>query len=286
MRYVQILSLLAIAQVAVANPIYQLSRAKLASASGSTGSQNSSKSSSSNTSSQPSTTNSTSSSMSTNAPSKDMVMQAAANFAQDVGIVSNAINKMTSMTDQDAIKDTAQRAFNAESDEDNQRQILIAAAGSAGETANRKIQQYTPTVLDGLDAITKDPSPDSVQVNTKMMEDARNPNILPSITQLSNAALDNMGLEKAAPNFKKTTGQSGSSSGTTDLGTGGNNDNANTNNNNNNNSNPNTSNQPKPNSGGNSNDGNNSSTMSSGNTTSTSTSSSGNTKSNSKSNNN
>lgn len=164
MRCIQILSLLALAQVTVANPIYQQNRAKMASNSASTNSQSSSKSSA---------TNSTSSSMSTKNPSKDMVMQAAANFEQDVGIVSNAINKMTSMTDQDAIRDTAQRAFDAESDEDNQRQILIAAAGSTGATSNRKIQQFTPTVLNGLDAITKDPSPDSVQMNTQLMEDAR-----------------------------------------------------------------------------------------------------------------
>lgn len=36
-----------------------------------------------------------------------------------------------------------------------------------------------------------------------------NANILPSITQLSNAALDAMGLAQTAPELKMTTGASG-----------------------------------------------------------------------------
>ncbi|KAI6249692.1 hypothetical protein HI914_01169 [Erysiphe necator] len=190
MHYIQILSFLACAQVAFANPILQQSRAKSAANDA--------------TQSVKAASNSTGNNI-----TNDSVQRAADGFAQDAGIVSNAINAMTSMTDQNAIKATAQRAFDAESDEDNQRKVLAAAAGTAGNSANSKIQKYTPTVLNGLKAITKDPSPDSVQKNTQMMEDPRNANILPSITQLSNAALDAMGLAQTAPELKMTTGASG-----------------------------------------------------------------------------
>ncbi|RKF53628.1 putative ppe family protein [Erysiphe neolycopersici] len=160
MRYMQILPFLACAQLAIANPISLETRAKGTSNSTSQSSQSSKSSQSSTSTNMKNVT-------------KDSVARAADNFAQDAGIVSNAINKMTSMTDQDAIKATAQRAFDAESDEDNQRRILAAAAGSAGNTSNRKIMKFTPTVLNGLDAITKDPSPDSVMMNTQKMEDSR-----------------------------------------------------------------------------------------------------------------
>ncbi|RKF61054.1 putative ppe family protein [Erysiphe neolycopersici] len=212
MHYFQILSFLACAQVAIANPISLQARAKSAS--------QSSKSSQSTQSTKATQLYDNPGKLNANDPTQDSVRRAADNFAQDAGIVSNAINVMTSMTDQDAIKDTAMRAFKAESDEDKQRAVLAAAAGKAGATPNRKIQQFTPTVLDGLDAIAKDPSPDSVASNTKMMEDARNPNILPSITDLSNAALDAMGLDKSAQNLQKTVGQSGTGGGSTDRGTG------------------------------------------------------------------
>ncbi|POS85410.1 hypothetical protein EPUL_005621 [Erysiphe pulchra] len=195
MHYIQILSLLACAQIAIANPVSLEVRAKGAASSNSQSSE-APKSSQNSTSTNKEVT-------------KDSVARAADNFAQDAGIVSNAINKMTSMTDQNAIKVTAQRAFDAESDEDNQRRILVAAAGSAGDSANGKIMKFTPTVLDGLDAITKDPSPESVMKNTKTMEDARNANILPSITELSNAALGAMGLDQTAPKIASTNGASG-----------------------------------------------------------------------------
>lgn len=38
------------------------------------------------------------------------------------------------------------------------------------------------------------------------METARNANILPSITTLSNAAFDNVGIQTQAKTFQKTTG--------------------------------------------------------------------------------
>lgn len=160
MHYIQILSILACAQVAFANPILQQSRAKSAANDA--------------TQSVKAASNSTGNNI-----TNDSVQRAADGFAQDAGIVSNAINAMTSMTDQNAIKATAQRAFDAESDEDNQRKVLAAAAGTAGNSANSKIQKYTPTVLNGLKAITKDPSPDSVQKNTQMMEDPRYVTIAP-----------------------------------------------------------------------------------------------------------
>ncbi|KAI6246928.1 hypothetical protein HI914_05114 [Erysiphe necator] len=215
MHYVHILSFLACAQIAFSSPIIQQNRAK--GAAGSTAK-----------AAQPAKATSTKATqlydnpgmLDNNTVTADSVKRAADNFAQDAGIVSNALNVMTTMTDQAAIKATALRAFKAESNEDNQRAVLAAAAGPAGATPNRKIQQYTPTVLDGLDAISKDASPDSVMKNTIMMENARNPNILPSITDLSNAALNAMGLDKSAQNLQKTVGQLGTGGGSTDRGTG------------------------------------------------------------------
>lgn len=162
MHYVQILSLLACAQVAIANPISLQARAKGAS-----------QTSQSSPSTKATQLYDNPGKLDAKKPTQDSVAIAANNFAQDAGIVSNALNVMTTMTDQEAIKATAMRAFKAESNEDNQRAVLFAAAGSAGATPNRKIQQFTPTVLDGLDAISKDASPDSVAKNVKMMEDAR-----------------------------------------------------------------------------------------------------------------
>ncbi|KAI6247224.1 hypothetical protein HI914_05104 [Erysiphe necator] len=249
MRYFELLTLLALAHAAVAGPISLQARAK--------GSSNNATSTSQSSQSSKSSTKAAQSSGTTPNVTKDSVSRAADNFAQDAGIVSNAINKMTSMTDQSAIKDAAQRAFDAESDEDNQRQILAAAAGSAGDSANGKIMKFTPTVLNGLNAIVMDPSPDSVQMNTKMMEDPRNANILPSITQLSNAALDAMGLDMTAPKLRSTTGASGNNNNNNNSDNNNNNNNSDNNNNNNNSDNNNNNNNSDNNNNNNNNGDNN-----------------------------
>ncbi|KAA8571235.1 hypothetical protein EYC84_000568 [Monilinia fructicola] len=108
------------------------------------------------------------------------------------------------MTDPFQISALAGQAFNAESNEDSQRAVLFAAAGNAGASANSKIVQNTPTVLNGLKAMMTAPSVFSVKANVASIQAARNPNILPSITQLSNAALGAMGLPPTAQKFPAT----------------------------------------------------------------------------------
>ncbi|CAD6448446.1 5021df08-1055-48ba-8e99-08c9ff303ca4 [Sclerotinia trifoliorum] len=125
-------------------------------------------------------------------------------FANDANTVSAALNKLPSMTDRSDIASLAGKAFNAESDEDSQRSVLFAAAGSAGSSANSKIVKNTPAVLKGLKAIMVNPSIISVKYNVATIEAARNPNILPSITQLSNAALSAMNLAPTARKFPAT----------------------------------------------------------------------------------
>lgn len=60
------------------------------------------------------------------------VQQAADNFATDATTVSASLNSLGSATDPKKIKSLASTAFTAESDEDAQRSVLNAAAGSAG----------------------------------------------------------------------------------------------------------------------------------------------------------
>ncbi|TQS34786.1 hypothetical protein Golomagni_04819 [Golovinomyces magnicellulatus] len=141
-------------------------------------------------------------------PSPRRVSQAADNFARDAGIVSNALNTLPAMTDKKQIQSTAQEAFEAETDEDNQRSVLAAAAGSSGRVPDGKIKKFTPTVLDSLKEMARKGTTTSVQKNIPIIEGVRNPNILPSITQLSNAAMTSTGLEKDAKVLKKTTGTS------------------------------------------------------------------------------
>ncbi|KAM0143539.1 hypothetical protein ACHAO1_000640 [Botrytis cinerea] len=132
------------------------------------------------------------------------VKSAVSGFASDANTVSAALNKLPTMTDKSAISSLAGKAFAAESDEDSQRSVLAAAAGSAGTSANSKIVKNTPAVLKGLKAMMTDPSTSSVKSNVATIENARNPNILPSITQLSNAALSAMSLSQTAQKFPAT----------------------------------------------------------------------------------
>ncbi|TGO37555.1 hypothetical protein BHYA_0094g00180 [Botrytis hyacinthi] len=132
------------------------------------------------------------------------VKSAVSGFASDANTVSSALNKLPSMTDKSDISALAGKAFAAESDEDSQRSVLFAAAGSAGSSANSKIVKNTPAVLKGLKAMVINPSTASVKSNVATIEKARNPNILPSITQLSNAALSAMSLSQTAQKFPAT----------------------------------------------------------------------------------
>ncbi|KUJ19609.1 uncharacterized protein LY89DRAFT_642756 [Mollisia scopiformis] len=134
------------------------------------------------------------------------VKSAVQNFANDANTVSSSLNQLGSTTDTATIKSLATTAFKAESDEDGQRSVLASAAGSAGSASNSKIVKNTPTVLNGLSAIMKKPTVATTKSNLATIQNARNPNILPSITQLSNAALDAMGLPQTAQKFPATTG--------------------------------------------------------------------------------
>jgi hypothetical protein len=101
------------------------------------------------------------------------VKQAAAAFASDVGTVSNSLNSLATATSTSSIKSLAQSGFNAEEDEDSHRAVLNSAAGSAGSTANGKIVKFTPTVLNGLKAIVKSPTTDTVKSNLSKIQSAR-----------------------------------------------------------------------------------------------------------------
>ncbi|CAD6448449.1 797b3e93-7cf2-4514-84c7-ea348a3393fd-CDS [Sclerotinia trifoliorum] len=101
------------------------------------------------------------------------VKSAVSGFANDANTVSAALNKLPSMTDRSDIASLAGKAFNAESDEDSQRSVLFAAAGSAGSSANSKIVKNTPAVLKGLKAIMVNPSIISVKYNVATIEAAR-----------------------------------------------------------------------------------------------------------------
>ncbi|KAH8198203.1 hypothetical protein TruAng_007630 [Truncatella angustata] len=147
---------------------------------------------------------SSSSGNSSGAPSADAVQQAADNFASDVSTVSNSLNTLGTTTDTATRKKLANAGFKAESDEDNQRSVLFAAG--ANKDANTKILDNTPTVLDGLSSIAKDPSDDNTAKQLQTMETARNANILPSITALTNSAFKATGVDATAQKFQSTTG--------------------------------------------------------------------------------
>lgn len=103
--------------------------------------------------------------------------------------------------------------------------MLATAAGSAGAKSNALIVKNTPAVLDGLMTIQNDPTPETAAAALPAIEQARyaphlsglastnfdrNPNILPSITQLSQAALDNAGVTSmTAVTFPLTVGSTG-----------------------------------------------------------------------------
>ncbi|KAI9641720.1 hypothetical protein NHQ30_009576 [Ciborinia camelliae] len=134
----------------------------------------------------------------------DQVQSAVSGFAKDANTVSGVLNILPSVTNPLQIGALATAAFNAESNEDSQRSVLFAAAGNAGASANAKIVSNTPAVLNGLKAMMTSPSVFSVKANVAPIEAARNPNILPSITELSNAALSAMNLSPTAQTFPAT----------------------------------------------------------------------------------
>ncbi|KAK0108007.1 hypothetical protein ONS96_003786 [Cadophora gregata f. sp. sojae] len=63
--------------------------------------------------------------------------------------------------------------------------------------------------------IQNDPTPETAAAALPAIEQARNPNILPSITQLSQAALDNAGVTSmTAVTFPLTVGSTGGAAAT------------------------------------------------------------------------
>ncbi|KAI7778570.1 hypothetical protein LA080_001991 [Diaporthe eres] len=136
----------------------------------------------------------------------ESVPQAANAFAGDVAVVSSSLNGMGTTTDQNQIRTMARKAFAAEKDEDQHRAVLDDAAGRDARQANQKIVDNTPIVLDGLQSMMKNPSMANVMKQLSKVESARNANILPSITQLSNSALQNTGSDQKAKKFDPTTG--------------------------------------------------------------------------------
>ncbi|KAH7346903.1 hypothetical protein BKA65DRAFT_478073 [Rhexocercosporidium sp. MPI-PUGE-AT-0058] len=138
------------------------------------------------------------------------VMYAAGAFANDAMTVSASLNTLGTETDPEKIRQLATVAFQAESDEDQRRNVLATAAGSAGAKSNALIVKNTPAVLDGLMTIQNDPTPETAAAALPAIESARNPNILPSITQLSQSALDNAGVTSmTAVTFPLTVGSAG-----------------------------------------------------------------------------
>ncbi|KAI9046736.1 hypothetical protein LZ554_009474 [Drepanopeziza brunnea f. sp. 'monogermtubi'] len=145
-------------------------------------------------------------------PNADAVSYAAGAFANDAQTVSRSLNTLGSETDPETIRNVAATAFQAESDEDQRRNVLATMAGSAGAQSNSLIVMNTPAVLNGLMNIQNNPTPANAAANLPAIENARNPNILPSITQLSNAAMNNAGLPMMAVTFPATTGSTGPNS--------------------------------------------------------------------------
>ena len=113
------------------------------------------------------------------------------NFLGDVQLVSNAINMLGSgdAKDPDTMRRLAQLAFNAEINEDEQRAIMLQSAGQAGNEANDNILTFTPTVLNGLQAIVDNPTPENAKALANLMGTVRNARILPSIGNLATAAI-------------------------------------------------------------------------------------------------
>lgn len=118
-------------------------------------------------------------------------MTAIRNFFGDVALVSNAISLIGSgqVTDPGTIQRLAQVAFNGEINENDQRMVMVAAAGpqAMAQDANNNIVTFTPTVLNGLQAIAQNPT-QNAQLIAQTMGTVRNARILPSITNLALAA--------------------------------------------------------------------------------------------------
>lgn len=62
-------------------------------------------------------------------------------------------------TDKTMLKQLASQGFTAEQDENQHRAVLNKAAGNDAASANQKIVDNTPTVLNGLQSIMNNPSP-------------------------------------------------------------------------------------------------------------------------------
>ncbi|KAL2070880.1 hypothetical protein VTL71DRAFT_13906 [Oculimacula yallundae] len=139
-------------------------------------------------------------------PAAPGVQYAAGAFANDATTVSASLNALGKETNPEMIRALATVAFTAESDEDQRRNVLNTAGGSAAKNANALIVKNTPAVLDGLQNIMNDPTVATTKTNLQSIEAARNPNILPSITELSNAAMMMSGLQPLAVEFPQTTG--------------------------------------------------------------------------------
>ncbi|KAK8113581.1 hypothetical protein PG984_014107 [Apiospora sp. TS-2023a] len=151
------------------------------------------------------------------APSAAAVQKAADNFAGDVSIVSNSLNTLITTTNTAARTKLAKAGFDAETDEDNQRSVLFASGKNTA--ANGLIVKFTPTVLDGLKSIQNNPSQANTEQQVKTMETARNANILPSITKLTQSAFQAAGVNAQAKTFASTTGSK--SAGAAGAGNGG-----------------------------------------------------------------
>ncbi|SZF01815.1 unnamed protein product [Blumeria hordei] len=132
------------------------------------------------------------------------VSQAAENLASDANAVSDAITKLPTLSTKEDIQSVSQVAIDAESDEDTHRIILATAASCKGNEANEKLLTYGPTVLRELKAMNSAGTPEAVKQSIPVIEKVRNPNVLPSITQLSNAALENSGLPPTQKDFPPT----------------------------------------------------------------------------------
>ncbi|SZF01819.1 unnamed protein product [Blumeria hordei] len=132
------------------------------------------------------------------------VSQAVENLTSDANAVSDAINKLPTLSTKEDIQSVSQVAIDAESDEDTHRIILATAASCKGNEANEKLLTYGPTVLRELKAMNSAGTPEAVKQSIPVIEKVRNPNVLPSITQLSNAALENSGLRPIQKDFPPT----------------------------------------------------------------------------------
>ncbi|KAK0103352.1 hypothetical protein ONS95_005378 [Cadophora gregata] len=106
-------------------------------------------------------------------PGAPAVQYAAGAFANDATTVSASLNALGTEQNPEMIRALASVAFTAESDEDQRRNVLNTAGGSAAKNANSLIVKNTPAVLDGLQAIMNDPTPANAKSNLQTIEAAR-----------------------------------------------------------------------------------------------------------------